>query len=365
MPSLTPQIMLAFQDELEKQGINLMQMGRSARGLLARQGTAVGSGVALGGLAGGGLGAVGGGGAGYLKARQGGATRGEAARSALGGALEGAKGGAQIGALAGGAGGLAGGAKARGLVSKLRGKGGATGAISRFGERQVHGLTGYVPHDAAGKMVGGSHTKALRSMKGGAHDAVNRMKGLEKTFKETPSGPAREAAAKKLMSAQKHVEYAKKTEDMGITSLPGYLKALGGKGKYVGGAKAGKDIKKLDALKAGVGEQWHGTGGGAGGAAMKGLIFGLPAAGAVAEAVRPSEAGEEGRFARTGRALGGLAYGMGPLPLAGMHALSKGMEGGGALVGKGLQKATGIDANQEIDPNKVRHTRGVSGGRRL
>ncbi len=331
MPSLTPEIMLAFQDELEKQA-RIGALLRGAGSYLARQGTTAGAGAGLGGLLGGAAGAGIGGVSGYRKAREQGATRSQALVGALKGGGTGLAAGGMLGAGLGAAGGLASGGRGRALAGKLReGKGLLSGA-SRVGERQVHGLTGAVPQvGKGGKALG--KVEAIRQMGAGSAPAMARLEGAAAGLKGT-TGKARDKAIKEMRAARKGLDVATEAEEMGITSLPGYLKGLAGRGKYVGGAKAGQRVGSLQALKTGVGEQWHSMGAGG-----KALTFGLPAAGIASEAARPSKPGEEGRGARVGKSLGGLAYSLAPIPLAGITALGAGASALGGLAGKGVDKA--------------------------
>lgn len=349
MANITPEMMLSFQDELEKEAVDVRGLARGARALLARQGTTAGSGAALGGAAGGILGAGVGGVKKYREARQQGATSGQALTAGLGGAGKGALTGAALGAGAGGVAGLAGGARASSLAGKLRGKDGVLGATSRFGERQVHGLTGYVPQGYS------QGSEAVRAIRGGAHGAEKQLAGATKHLKDVQAGGAKpglvgkglkglgvDVEGRALKGAKKGKERALKSlqasteaEEMGLTSLPGYAKALVGKGKYVGGAKAGEKVKALDALKVGVGEQWH-----SGGPATKALTFGFPTAAVASEALRPSEVGEEGKATRVGKSLGNFAYGMAPISLLGVSALGSGLSAAGGLAGKGIDYAS-------------------------
>jgi hypothetical protein len=355
MPSLTPQIVLAFQDELEKQAVSIRGLASGARKLLARQGTTAGAGAALGGAGGATIGAGVGGVKQYREARQQGATGQQAALSGLFGAGKGALTGAAVGAGVGGAAGAVGGKRARTLAAKLRGKDGALGGVSRFGERQVHSVTGYTPKGY------GSGSEAVRAMRGGAYDAERGLSSATKKLKDIRAsgsqpgligkglkrlgvdveGRALKGAEKGKEKALKRLQHATESEEMGLTSLPGYAKALVGKGKYVGGAKAGQKVKALDALKSGVQEQWH-----SGGPVTKALTFGLPAVGMASEAARPSGPGEEGRASRIGKSLGGLAYGMAPIPLAGITALGAGLSAAGGLAGKGVDYAAKKHVNR-------------------
>lgn len=336
MPHITEQMLLSFQDEFEKQAFSLGGLWGAARGAgryLSRQATTAGSGAALGGLGGAGLGAAAGGTRGYLKAREEGAEGGEAARAALGGALKGGVTGAAVGAGLGGAAGLAGAGRARQLVGQLRKSKGTLGGISRFGERQMHGLTGALPE-------GMNQAQAMKALEMGS---VAKKKALEAATREAASfrgiGPEgmkapgvrglAEKASKKEEYARKAFEHQKELERLKATSVPGFFKALA--------------TKPGQTLRAGLGESWYGAGTGPMGWGMRGVTFGLPAVG-VGQALAGPEEGPEGagRAQRVGQALGGLTFGLtGGLPLLGQMAVtglgSKTLEtmGRGADVARG------------------------------
>lgn len=196
---------------------------------------------------------------------------------------------------------------AKGLVGK------GAGMVSRFGKRQAHSVTGWVPK-------GADKVTALREMGAGAAPALKRVAEAEKALASGGRG-----AAKELASARKHLAAAKEVEQLGATSVPGYIKALT--------KKPGKT------LSSGAREAWHGTGTGVGGALGKAGLVGLPGAAVASEAMRPAEEGEKGRGERVGRALGGLAFGLTSMPIAGATALGTGLTAGAGLAGRGLGKA--------------------------
>jgi len=347
MARINEQTMLAFQDEFEKQAISLgglVGAARSAGGYLSRQATSAGAGAALGGAGGAGLGALAGGVKEYHRARQEGATGREALRGAMGGALQGGMTGAALGAGVGGAAGLAGGARARGLVSQLRGGQGALSSVSRFGERQMHGLTGALP-------PGMSQQQAMKALDMGSVARARALKAAEgeaSAFRalgakgEKAPGVKRlaEKAYAKEESAQKALQAQKKLESLGATNVPGYLKALA--------------TKPGQTLKAGLSESWHGAGPGPMGWLSRGVTFGLPAVG-VGQALAGPERDEDGagRGQRVGQALGGLAFGVtGGVPMLGQMALTglgtKGLE----AAGKGVDRLRGKRGGKEISLTK-------------
>ncbi len=212
------------------------------------------------------------------------------------------------------------------LQMALGGLKGSAGAVKRFGQRQAHGLTGWTPK-------GFMNREGIREMRAGAYDTAERLSAAERAIAPGPGkyrpglvdralGRKPEAVqAKKMQSAKAELDEARKAheasqaaEDMGLTSLPGYAKALMN--------------DPMKALKTGVGEQWHSMG-----PAGRALMVGIPAAGMASEAARPSEPGEAGRFARAGARAGELAYAMGPLPVAGQLVAGLGVSSLGKQVG--------------------------------
>lgn len=333
MAKITEQMMLSFSEEMEKTAISwggVTGAVRRAGGYLSRQGTTAGSGAVLGAAGGAGLGAAAGGVRGYRRAKEEG---GDALLGTVGGAFGGAGTGAAIGAGLGGAAGLAGGARARGLVANLRGKQNILGKASRVGERQAHGLTGALPE-------GMNHAQAMKALdmgsapKAGAlADAAGAAKKYRSIGAEGLEAPGvkrlAEKAYKKEEYAREALKHQRKLDSLGATSVPGFAKAL---------------VKKPgETLRAGLGENWYGSGPGALGWGMRGVTFGLPAVG-VGQALTGPDEGPEGagRAQRVGSALGGLAFGVtGGVPMLGQMALTglgtKGLE----LAGKGVDVARG------------------------
>ena len=310
MNEYTLHMMRAFQDELEKRAVNPMGALRSAGSFLKGQAGAAGAGMGIGAAAGGLTGAGVQGYRGYQQAKEQGASTGEAL---LGGAMKGLGGagtGAAVGAGLGGAAGLTGGATARGLAEKaIRGKN-PVALSARFGQRQLHSLTGY------------ADKKALRGMRAGSYDARMRAaqskKGMKALWGQEGADPSvLRKASIEHQRAQRGLQAAQKAEDMGLTSLPGYLKSL---------AK-----NPVETMRAGAAEQWHGSGVGG-----KFMLAGVPVLGAAGEAMTPTQEGGPGKLERTGKALaGGLAFGAAPIPLAGMSALAAGADRVGGLIGAG------------------------------
>jgi len=263
-----------------------------------------GSGLGAGALAGAGLGAVGGGVQGYATARRQGAGVGDAALQALDSGVRGAVRGGAVGGLVG----TAAGAAAPGAAETLL-RAPGLGAGARFGQRQVHGLTGWLPQKGL-RAIGGGGDASARELVSAA-DALRKARG---------AGQGVSGATKGLHRAAKAHEAAVKAENMGLTSLPGYARAL--------------RSSPVDALKAGFGEQWHSTSPG-----MRALVYGGTGVQALG-AARGSDNGSKGRLERVGEAVGtSLPLMAGPLPTAAtlVAAPVAGVLGG--LVGKVGDKA--------------------------
>lgn len=244
----------------------------------------LGAGAGIGGLVGAGVGGVGG----YREARREGAGRGEALVRGLGAAPK----GAATGALVGGAG--LGALEASGAVPGAYGAAtkapGLLGSAARFGQRQVHALTGWTPRgqlDPAG----------ARQIGAGAAGAIARRAG----------------ATKNLAAADRAVGAAEKAESMGLTSLPGFARSF-------------KQNGVVPTVLAGIGQQWHG-----GSVVDKALMAGVPAATAINELGHDRE-GRGGRLAGLAGQTGMMAFGS--LPLAGSLAVGAAGAGAAHALGK-------------------------------
>lgn len=192
-----------FHDELEKIA-GLSDFVSKNQGMLGSAGALLGHGAAAGAVLGGLHGAY----KNYREAKDQGAGTGLASVHAVGGALGGIPRGALGGALIGGGAGAAlhtlrpqAAEMARKALSSPESR---LGALGRFGQRQVHGLTGWTPPEglSADTVRGGSW--ATRR----AADAAAGTAGFDKAF-----------AAHELQ---------KKVESKGLTHLPGIASALRG-----------------------------------------------------------------------------------------------------------------------------------------
>lgn len=235
-------------------------------------------------------------------------------------------------------------------LKAMRGVGNATvesaGALKRFGERQVHSLTGWTPQ-------GYMNPEGIKGMRAGAYDAAQRLSAAERTVAPgTPMAGPRlvdrlllkspeavhlhevRARHKELAAARKALQSAQKAEQMGLTSLPGYARAV--------------MQSPAEAISTGLAEQWHGVG-----PAGKALMVGLPGLGAASELTTPTEPGGAGKAERVGTRLGELAYTLGPLPIAGQIAAGVGVSTMGQRFGKLVDKGISgkhVPAPPSLDP---------------
>lgn len=326
-----------------------------------------GAGLGLGAVGGAGIGAVGGAVSGYRKARE----EGQGMAGALASGAMGAGSGAFKGGLVGGALGAAGGAAAGHLNpqlgSALAKQENAVGKVSRFGQRQLHGLTGWTPEGGLRSIHGGAHQQvqalegareSLQNLRTTAPEALQKARqdlsaaraaqnqhGLftegaraaqpavqraeqELAKHETAWQRSIQGAERQVANDQRMLQLSEDMERRGLTSLPGMAKALW------------RD--PTGTLGSALKYQW-GAGNGAGTWLNRGLAFGMPAA-TVAGAAMGPEVDQEGRgrFERAARGvMGGLAFPlMGALPAAGNFALGsyvqQPLEAVGGLMGKGV-----------------------------
>jgi hypothetical protein len=197
MSELNEIVLVAFRDELRKTASRLTGAG-------ALGGIGAGVGAAVGGLASG----V----STYRDAREHGHGVGG---SVLHGAL-GSLGGAGKGALVGaGVGAVAGAAKpglGMAAAERFTNRDGALGSMARFGQRQVHGLTGHGD---------------IRALRGGAYDAEKNLIEAGKSHSaDVAKGVASPQSAGQLERAKATFDAASKAEEMGLSSAPGTVKSF-------------------------------------------------------------------------------------------------------------------------------------------
>jgi hypothetical protein len=319
--AITSAVMEAFYAALEKEAsvADALVSHVSRPGTLHAVQAGLGTGLGLGALGGAAIGAAKGGKAQYDLARQNGqGVLGAAAHSA-GGALVGAARGAGKGALVGAGMGALGGAVAptqllRGTRALSQAKN-VAGDVANFGQRQVHGFTGWRP---------GGSTASIERIGGGAADARGALAKALKSGDPSAVGRARSA-----------LQSSEKAQAMGLTSLPGLAKSV-------------KDNGVLPTVAAGMKDQWRNSSG-----KMKALMVGAPAL-SVASTLRKDESVKgQGKGERIGRTLGGaLGYGMAPLSLGASTALGVGLERTGGLVGKGIDALRGKRPQVPQEPSR-------------
>jgi len=272
MPRLTEEVLLSFLYELKKTAAVNPRLGASAT-----------LGV---------LGALGGAGAGYLKNRMSDDPK-SSTHAALQGAALGALGGAGTGAA---------------LPAAAR------GALSRFGMRELHGLTGFLPKG-----------ETLRSIRGGAYDAErNAVQASRALHAARLSGGDVAKAQDALGRAQRSASAARRAEDWGLTSIPGVAKAIRDKGL-------------LPTVTRGAQAQFSGSS-----AVNKALMVGLPALGVVQAARAPEEEGMSRGQAlghQGGQLLGGLIGGA--LPFGAGFAVQEAAGRAGKTLGRAVDLARG------------------------
>lgn len=291
---------LSFQEELLKEGTDWKALTHTALGGAAG-GAGVGAGI--GALVGAGAGGV----QAYRKARQEGGTIGQSLGAGAGGAAGGIGKGLAIGAGVG----ALGGAATPGTVQRIRDSATAGGALARFGQRQLHGVTGWRPQGGYGAL-GEAGRNQLRM---GAYDA---QQALHQAV----------ASGKGVENARKAFDASAKAEGMGLTSLPGYVRAIKEHG-------LGASTKALGA------DMWHGNPGVMG----KAMAFGLPAAALLNGGGQEAELAQRGagRGERIGHRIGDTLGGVvgAPLPFVGQEILQRGARTVGRLAGKGVDGVVG------------------------
>jgi hypothetical protein len=310
-PTLTASVMRGFVEQLSKEAL-------SGSAIQAGLGSGLGLGLGAGMAVGGAHGAV----KGYREARSQGQGIGTSALHAVSRGLGGAARGAVVGTLAGGAAGaLTGGLRPQmteGVTKSLAGANNAAGSFSRFGQRQVHSVTGWTP---------GGTSKSVESIGAGA--AMPRRE-LEKAMKG--GDPKQIARAKAAVIA------TEKAQSMGLTSLPGIAKSVRREGL-------------LPTAKAGIHAGWAGAS-----PRMKALMVGLPAMQAVQTLRAPGGEGDGvGKGERIGRLAGGTLGAMAaPLSLTGGLVLGTALERGGGALGKGVDRLRRGKQNTVV-PSQVPH----------
>lgn len=284
MPSVTPAVMRSFLGELGKEA-----------GLLGSSASLGRGGVALGaGLTGAALGGLSTGQSGYVKARQ----EGQGRLDALGAGLKGSLKGMAIGGAAGGALGA--------VAPKSMGK-----TVRDFGGQTLHMWTGYGGKRGLARFGGGTaqtgeRMMAARKAEQAAHEAISSggrvsdPRLLAKWRSPKTNQELLEMAQKEHQAAQQGHAAMAKAQDMGLTSVPGVIKAYAS--------------SPIEAAKASWGAVAHGTSAG-----QKALMLGIPGGMAAYGAIRKPQEGES-RLGNTlgsvGQALPGLMMPVMPSSIA-------------------------------------------------
>jgi hypothetical protein len=328
----------SYRSELVKSALSVGSL-RALGSNLGQRALSAGGLSAVGGAGGAGLGALAGGLRGYQQARNEGYSglRGALGGAATGAALGGA-GGAALGAGVGGLGGRNVQGFVRGLARPGAEKPGVVGGIARFGQRQVHGLTGALP---SGPYA--STSKALESIGGGVAPLRRQVADLNKQIL-TRGGTT--ADKLKLLHQRKTLEQGlaagEKATNMGMTSVPGFFKAMA--------------TRPGEALRAAGEYQWKSNPTVMG----KAMALGMPASFVASEALRPSQEGEASRGARSLGALGESAlYSLAPMPMAGSMATAGLFRGGLQGVSRALRNRK--DLGQSPPPPEAEDASASSG----
>jgi hypothetical protein len=170
-------------------------------------------------------------------------------------------------------------------------------AASRFGQRQLHGFTGWTPTKG--------DQNSLLKIRGGHYDAAEALKHAK---------PGNVEKAKAGLAA------AEEATKRGLTSLPGYVKAI---------RKDGLG----STLKADLANQWHGAGW-----ETKALMVGAPAYGVYDAARHGSKDPNVGNSENMGERVGGVVGGVvgSPMPLFAQQAIQSGASRVGRLGGRAV-----------------------------
>lgn len=314
MPELSEHLLESLRGELK---LAFSPRISSALGAL---GTGGGVGAAAGALAGAALK----GGKKFREERAQGASVTEALGGSLAHGMAGAGKGALIGgALGAGAGGAVGsinpaaGEKFRNALKNLPG--------ADFGQRQVHTFTGWKPKGGLGE-IGHGATPRLGAVRQAEQElfAARAGKGKASLVDRAVGRSAVQGAEKRVENARAAYDAGRKAEDMGLTSIPGYAKAL-------------KDRPVGEVLRTAVNDQWKGMS-----PAMKALTVGLPAAelaGAVRSKNEPDAQGAT-KGERIGRSLAQTAGGflLSPLTMTGQMVAGTALSRAGGAAGRAASR---------------------------
>jgi hypothetical protein len=123
------------------------------------------------------------------------------------------------------------------------------GMVARFGQRAAHSLTGWTPQGGLEELRHGSYA---------AKQSLGALKNKSEAAGKDLTGKFVAPTAREMELAEKRVAATQASQDMGLTNLPGYARALS------------KDPKAT--LLTAAGDAWHGMD-----PMSKSLMIGLPA----------------------------------------------------------------------------------------
>ncbi len=306
MYDLSEPVVQAFCNELQKEA-GFTDLVSKAAPYLKSTGALAGAGGVAGGLLGAGTGALRGA---HAAHQEGGSTLSGALQGAAQGALSGAGVGAAGGALAGAIGGK------HINPNWLTQRNGMLGAGARFGQRQVHAVTGMLS------------PKELEAVRGGAyaarqHASASVGKVNEAFGKGAPAQKVHEAV-NHAVSAQRGLQASEASQNMGLTSIPGYLRAVQQHG-----------VGKV--LSTSMRDQFHNTP-----KALSALMVGAPLVGAAKTLTSPEDP-SKGKGEQLGQNLGESVGGVigGAMPLAGGMLAAGALREAGGAIGRGVDKLRG------------------------
>jgi hypothetical protein len=320
--------LLAFRDELRKEATDFSGLIQRAKPTLQNVGSLMGAGGVLGAGLGAGAGAL----HSYRQSREQGEGVGHSALAALPGALKGGVAGGLTGAAVGAAGGALAkriGVDPSGLIqrSDMLGKG------ARFGQRQVHALTGMLNPTELEGVRGGAYgaRQGLRSAR--LESAVD---DLKTEMGHAPSASP-EMHSRKLDKALKGMAASEAAEDRGLTSLPGYV-----------GAVKREGLGKV--LSTSVRDQFHSTH-----PAMTAAMVGVPALGAVKTLTHKETPEGMGKGEELGKNLGGVLGGVvgSAMPVVGGVVAGGALEHAGRAVGRGVDRLRGRPKLVPANPHSL------------
>lgn len=319
-----------FCNQLRKTGAPAILSGRLSR-VLTSAGALAGAGAGVGAAAGAAHGAY----SGYRDARAQGAGVGGAIGAGLGGAPMGAARGAALGGVLGGVGGAGFSAVSRQRAESLRKVLTERSALARFGQRQVHGVTGAVPKGGLGqlRMDASDRLRDLDRLKGSKD--VGKAGRVDKLLGRTEQ----EVATRRIGRAEKAHRAAQEAEDAGMTSIPGLTKSV-------------KERGLIPTIGTGLKTQLSGAD-----PLQKALFIG--GAGMTAAQVAPRQEGETGAHHAL-RAAGGIGHiGLnavtGGLPIATQMALDGGANAasqGAVRIGRRFRTGRSSPVTRNVEHGK-------------